>query len=38
MRSNLIWSSAIALSLVISSFGYAQEVLIDFTNLSLIHI
>ena len=32
MRSNLIWSSAIALSLVISSFGYAQEVLIDFTN------
>ena len=32
MRSNLIWSSAIALSLVISSFGYAQEVVIDFTN------
>jgi len=32
MRYNLIWSSAIALSLVITSFSYAQTIEIDFRS------
>ena len=34
MRHNLIWSSTIALSFVISSFSFGQEVLLDFRTVA----
>ena len=33
MRRNFIWTSAIVLSLVLSSFSFGQEVLLDFRNM-----